>query len=45
MTTGSIMFYGGIAGTALGVIFAAVCISRFPRQRKRMLQRLGEAEE
>ncbi len=45
MTTGSIMFYGGIAGAVLGGIAVLVCIRLFPRQRKRMLQRLGEAEE
>lgn len=39
------MFYGGIAGAVLGVVFVLTCISLFPRQRKRMLQRLGEAEE
>ena len=45
MTTGSIMFYGGIAGAVLGVIAVLVCIRLFPRQRKRRLQRRGEAEE
>lgn len=45
MTTGSIMFYGGIAGGVLGVLSVLVCIRLFPRQRKRMLERLGEAEE
>lgn len=41
MTTGSIMFYGGIAGIALGIILAFICLRVFPRQRKRLLDELG----
>lgn len=41
MTTGSIMFYGGIAGIAVGIILALVCLRVFPRQRKRLLEKLG----
>ena len=41
MTTGSIMFYGGIAGIAVGIILALVCLKIFPRQRKRLLDKLS----
>lgn len=41
MTTGSIMFFGGIAGIAVGIILALVCLRVFPRQRKRLLDELG----
>lgn len=41
MTTGSIMFYGGIAGVAVGVVLALICMKVFPGQRKRMLEKLS----
>lgn len=41
MTTGSIMFYGGIAGIAVGIILALICLRVFPRQRKQLLDELS----
>lgn len=41
MTIGSIMFFGGIAGIAIGMILALICLRVFPRQRKRLLEELG----
>lgn len=41
MTTGSIMFFGGIAGIVIGIILALICLRVFPRQRKRLLDKLG----
>ena len=34
MMTGSMMFYGGIAVVAVGVVLVLICISIFPKQRK-----------
>lgn len=42
MTVGNLMFYGGIAGVVLGVILIIVCVNVFPRQRKKMLDKLRE---
>lgn len=42
MTVGDIMFYGGIAGAAVGVILIIICVNVFPRQRKKMLEKLSE---
>ena len=42
MTTGSIMFYGGIAGVLVGVLLALICMKVFPRQRKRLLEELSK---
>lgn len=42
MTTGSIMFYGGIAGVVVGVILALICMKVFPGQRKRLLKELSK---
>lgn len=42
MTMGNLMFYGGIAGVAVGIILIIVCVNVFPRQRKKMLEKLSE---
>lgn len=42
MTTGSIMFYGGIVGVAIGILLALICMKVFPRQRKRLLEKLSK---
>lgn len=42
MTTGNIMFYGGIAGVAIGIILALICMKVFPRQRKHLLEELSK---
>lgn len=42
MTVGNLMFYGGIAGVAVGIILIIVCVNVFPRQRKKMLDKLRE---
>lgn len=41
MTTGSIMFYGGIAGVVVGVLLSLICMKIFPNQRKRLLEELS----
>lgn len=41
MTTGSMMFYGGIVVVAVGVVSALICISIFPKQRKKRLEEIG----
>lgn len=41
MTAGSIMFYGGIAGVAAGIVLALICMKVFPKQRKRLLEELA----
>ena len=41
MTTGSMMFFCGIGAVVTGVVAALVCVRAFPRQRKRLLDRLG----
>lgn len=41
MTTGSMMFYGGIAAVAVGVLSAIICISIFPKQRKKRLEEIS----
>lgn len=42
MTTGSIMFYGGIAGVAIGILLTFICVKIFPRQRKHLLEELSK---
>lgn len=42
MTLGNMMFYGGIAGAAVGVILIFICVNVFPKQRKKMLEKLSE---
>lgn len=41
MTTGSIMFYGGIAAAAVGILSAIICMSIFPKQRKKRLEEIS----
>lgn len=41
MTAGSTMFFGGIAGITIGIILALICLRIFPRQRKRLLDKLS----
>ena len=41
MTTGSLMFFGGIAGIVIGIVLALICLRVFPKQRKRLLDELG----
>lgn len=45
MTTGSMMFYGGIAAVAAGIVSALVCISVFPKQRKKRLEEISRDEK
>lgn len=42
MTTGSIMFYGGIAAVAVGVLLALICMNVFPKQRKKRLEEISK---
>lgn len=42
LTTGSMMFYGGIAAVAVGIASALVCISIFPKQRKKRLEEISK---
>lgn len=42
MTTGSIMFYGGIAAVAGGVVSALICMNIFPKQRKKRLEEISK---
>lgn len=41
LTTGTMMFYGGIAAVAIGIVSALVCISTFPKQRKKRLEEIS----
>lgn len=41
MTAGSMMFFGGIAAIAVGIILALICLRVFPKQRKRLLDELS----
>ncbi len=41
MTTGSMMFYGGIAAVAVGIVSALICISVFSKQRKKRLEEIS----
>lgn len=41
LTTGTMMFYGGIAAVVVGVILAIICISIFPKQRKKRLEEIS----
>lgn len=42
MTTGTLMFYRGIGGIVLGVVLGLICLRVFPKQRKKMLERLSQ---
>lgn len=42
LTTGTMMFYGGIAAVAVGIISALICISVFPKQRKKRLEEISK---
>lgn len=42
MTAGSMMFYGGIAAVAVGIASALICISIFPKQRKKRLEEISK---
>lgn len=42
MTTGSMMFYGGIAAMAVGVLAAVICMNIFPKQRKKRLEEISK---
>ena len=44
LTTGSLMYYGGFLGIGVGVFFLLICLAVFPRQRKKLLKKLEEAE-
>ena len=44
LTTGSFMYYGGFLGIGVGVFFLLICFAVFPRQRKKLLKKLEEAE-
>ncbi len=41
MTQGTIMFLGGIAGIVVCILAILISLAVFPRQRKRMLKKLG----
>lgn len=41
MTTGSMMFYGGIVAVAVGILSAIICMSIFPKQRKKRLEEIS----
>ena len=44
LTTGGLMYYGGFLGIGVGVFFLLICLVVFPRQRKKLLKKLEEAE-
>lgn len=45
MTTGMIMFYGGIVGVVVGICLALICMKIFPRQRKQLLEKLSRESD
>lgn len=42
LTAGTMMFYGGIAAVAVGIVSALICISIFPKQRKKRLEEISK---
>ena len=42
MTTGTMMFLGGIAGILVCFLAILISLAVFPGQRKRMLKKLGQ---
>ena len=42
---GSVMFYGGIIGVAVGVLLMIICLKVFPKQRRKLLEELGQEQE
>lgn len=41
MTTGEMMFYGGIGGAGICLLVLIVCIAVFPGQRRKKLKKLS----
>ncbi len=41
VTTGMLMFYGGIAGACFFAILLLILLPVFGKQRKRMLEKIG----
>ncbi len=44
LTTGSLMYYGGFFGIGVGILSILICLAVFPKQRKKILKKLEEAE-
>ena len=42
ITTGTLMYYGGMIGTGIGILLLVICLIIFPKQRKKLLKKLGE---
>lgn len=42
MTTGTLMFLGGLAGIVISLLAILISLAVFPGQRKRMLKKLAE---
>jgi|GEM_PF-4168415 len=45
MTSGEMLFYGGIGAGSVALLFLVVCIVVFPKQRRKKLRKLGSGEE
>lgn len=43
MTIGEIMFYGGIAGTAISLLTVVIALRVFAKRRKKMLKKIMES--
>ena len=44
LTTGSFMYYGGFLGIGVGILSIFICLAIFPKQRKKLLKKLEDAE-
>lgn len=42
MAAGEMMVYGGIAGIIGSILLVVICMKIFPRQRKKLLEKLSE---
>ena len=42
MSLGEMMYYGGMVGIGVCLLAGLLCIKVFPKQRKKMLEKLGE---
>ena len=45
ITTGTLLLFGGGVGIAVSIIALLICLAVFPKQRRKLLKRLENAEE
>lgn len=42
MSLGEMMYYGGFVGVGVCLLAILICVKVFPKQRKKLLDKLGE---